>query len=158
MGKREVGDLFKRILNAAGDEARLRGDRRIGTDHLLLALLGDPASTVPKDLGVTRHEALAVEAALDVAALDELGIGILGVWMPEVEASGRRLPPLSSGSREVIKETFNRSKPKTTGRLSHRDFLQAILAREAPDPAAELLAALKVDTTAVRSRLASSRL
>lgn len=157
MAKREVGELFKRILKSAGSEARLRGDRRVGTDHLLLALLGEPDSTVPVDLGVNRHDALAAEAALDVAALEVLGIAAFGLWLPEVESTSRRLPPLSSGCREVIRDAFNLSKANRTGKLSQRDFLEVLLAREAPDPAAELLGALKVDTHAVRERLAELR-
>lgn len=157
MGKRQVGELFKSVLNSAGNEARLRGDRRIGTDHLLLAIMNEPDSTVPEDLGVNRDQVLAAEATLDADALVELGIGIYGLWLPEVELSNKRLPPLTAASREVIKEAFNRAKPRSTGRLTHRDFLEALLSRDRPDPAAELLAAVGVDTDAVRSRISSSR-
>ena len=32
------------VVAAGDDEAALRGDRRVGTDHLLLGLLHDPAT------------------------------------------------------------------------------------------------------------------
>ena len=39
------------ICLQAGEEARRRGDRRYGTDHLLLALLEDPSIEVMLEIG-----------------------------------------------------------------------------------------------------------
>jgi len=65
----------------ASQEARCRGDRRAGTDHLLLALLEDP--TIEAVLGVSLQQAREALASLDQDALNALGIG-----------SGTDVPPL----------------------------------------------------------------
>ena len=57
----------------ASEEARRRGDRRTGTDHLLLALLEDPSIEVV--LGVSLQRARQGLESLDHEALGALGIG-----------------------------------------------------------------------------------
>ena len=61
------------IYLRAGEEARRRGDRRIGTDHVLLGLFEDPAIEVV--LGVTLQHARQGLESLDQEALGALGIG-----------------------------------------------------------------------------------
>ena len=56
----------------ASEEARSRGDRRAGTDHLLLALLEEPP--IEAALGVRLQEARDRLDALDRQALDALGV------------------------------------------------------------------------------------
>ena len=58
----------------ASEEARRRGDRRYGTDHLLLALLEDPAIEVL--LGVSLQQARQALDSLDHEALGILGLGL----------------------------------------------------------------------------------
>src|ERR1700729_3432906 len=65
----------------AGEEARRQGDRRTGTDHLLLALLEDPSVEVV--LGVSLQQARQALESLDHEALGTLGLG-----------SGTGVPPL----------------------------------------------------------------
>ena len=57
----------------ASEEARRRGDRRTGTDHLLLALLEDPSIEVV--LGVSLQQARQALESLDHEALGALGLG-----------------------------------------------------------------------------------
>jgi len=47
----------------AGEEARRRGDRRTGTDHLLLALLDNPS--IEAVLGVSLQQARQALASLE---------------------------------------------------------------------------------------------
>ena len=61
-------------VTASADEARRRGDRRIGTDHLLLGLLHDPGSA--EALGVTVEAAREKSDALDRAALAAIGLDL----------------------------------------------------------------------------------
>jgi hypothetical protein len=51
------------ICLQASEEARRRGDRRAGTDHILLALLEDPS--VEGLLGVSLQQARQAQDALD---------------------------------------------------------------------------------------------
>jgi hypothetical protein len=57
----------------ASEEARRRGDRRTGTDHLLLALLEDPSIEIM--LGVSLQQARQALESLDHEALGALGMG-----------------------------------------------------------------------------------
>ncbi len=69
------------IYLRAGEEARRRGDRRVGTDHVLLALFEDPS--IEGVLGVSLQQARQALESLDREALGALGLG-----------SGAGSPPL----------------------------------------------------------------
>ena len=97
------------IYLRAGEEARRRGDRRAGTDHVLLALLEDPA--IEAELGVSLQQARQALASLDHAALRALGLGsvtdapALPVRAGAGEADdqrrhGKRSPPHNAGGKE----------------------------------------------------------
>ena len=62
------------IYLRASEEARRRGDRRTGTDHLLLALLEDPSIEVV--LGVSLQQARQALESLDHEALGRPGPGV----------------------------------------------------------------------------------
>jgi ATP-dependent Clp protease ATP-binding subunit ClpA len=155
MAKRVDADALKTLLRSAADEARRRGDRRLGTDHLLLGLLHDPSSA--QALGVSVESARAASDALDTAALAAVGIEVdrLGAVMPG--AGARHLPPLTSGTRAVLKAAIEQARPRRTGRIGTDHFALALLEREVPDPAAELLRVLGVDPAEVRARISSAR-
>ena len=153
MPKRLSADARKLVLASATEEARRRGDRRLGTDHLLLGLLHEEDSRAAKALGVSLADARAASDALDLAALAAVGIqaGAFGGGPPA--PFGRRLPPLTSGARAVFKRAIDEARPGKTGRIDATHFLLALLPLQRPDPAAELLGALGVDPAAVRQRL-----
>lgn len=146
-----AGDAMRTLLRAATEEAERRGDRRLGTDHLLLGLLHrGPVSNL---LGVSLAGARTALDALDVAALAAIGVEVATLDGGPV-VFGRRMPPLTSGARAVLKQALATARPRLTGRIGSEHFLSALLDRERPDPAAELLQALGVDAHAVRERLA----
>ena len=93
MPKRLSGDVWKLVLTSAAKEARRRGDRRLGTDHLLLGLLHDEDSRAARALGVSLADARAASDALDVAALAAVGIEIQDPGERSPAPFGRRLPP-----------------------------------------------------------------
>jgi hypothetical protein len=73
-------------------EARRRGDRRAGTEHLVLGLLGDPA--IESVLGVSLQRARDALDSLDRDALDAGGIGVFGIDTPPLAMRElRRDPP-----------------------------------------------------------------
>jgi ATP-dependent Clp protease ATP-binding subunit ClpA len=153
MPKRLSADAHRLVILSAVEEARRRGDRRLGTDHLLLGLLHDEGSPAARALGVSLLDARAASDALDVAALASVGVEAerLGEAAP---ASFRRgLPPLTSGAREVIKGAVDAAHQSRSGRIRTTHFLLAVLSRRLPDPAAELLEVLGVDRSAARGRL-----
>lgn len=153
MVKRLSEDARRLVLTAAADEACRRGDRRLGTDHLLLGLLHDPAAEAASALGVDLASARAAQAALDRAALAAVGIHASDLGPMEQPAGARRRPPLTSGARAVFKRAVEQARLGRRGQIGTRHFLLALLACQRPDPAAELLHQLGVDTAVVRDRL-----
>ncbi len=141
----------------ASEEARRRGDRRTGTDHLLLALLEDPS--IEGVLGVNLEQARQALASLDQEALAALGLG-----------SGTDVPPLPMGAvpkkptfravmnkdrlrmtpaaKRVLEEAVRPNRRKT--QVTAQQVLAEILALQPPDPAAVLLGALGVNGSEVR--------
>jgi ATP-dependent Clp protease ATP-binding subunit ClpA len=153
MPRRLSADARKLVLASATKEARRRGDRRLGTDHLLLGLLHDGDCRAAKALGVSLADARAAAEALDVAALAAVGVEIDGLGEGPPVSFGRRLPPLTSGARAVFKRAIDEARPVKSGRIDTTHFLLALLSLQRPDPAAELLDALGVDPAEVRKRL-----
>jgi ATP-dependent Clp protease ATP-binding subunit ClpA len=149
-------DARKMVLTSAAEEARRRGDRRLGTDHLLLGLLHDAESPVARALGVDLASARAAADALDRAALAAVGVGVAHVGDAPQPMWARRHPGLTSGARAVLKHTMLETRSSRSRNIETRHFLMALLARERPDPAAELLHALGIDRSQVRNRLDGS--
>jgi ATP-dependent Clp protease ATP-binding subunit ClpA len=143
-------DARKRVLITAAEEAHRRGDRRIGTDHMLLALLHEPA--VAKLLGIGLEAARHASSDLDVAALAAIGFEAGGIDAP-LPVRSRRRPPFTSGAREVLKRGVDEARAVKAKHIEARHLLLGILTRERPDPAAELLAAMDVDIDGARERL-----
>jgi len=56
-------DARKVVLTSAAAEARRRGDRCLGTNHLLLGLLHDPGSPVTKALQTDQESSRAASDA-----------------------------------------------------------------------------------------------
>jgi hypothetical protein len=149
-------------LNAR-EEARRRGDRKLGTEHLLVALLMEP--DLAQALGCDVDAARAALASMDREALGALGIG------PELDAPPIPARAVPARSRPTIKEMVRDrlgmtpaaksllkevAKPLRRGHhMSASDVLLALLELERPDPAAVLLDALGVDRATVRERVSA---
>ena len=144
----------------ASEEARCRGDRRVGTDYVLLALLEDPA--IEAVLGVSLQQARQALESLDREALAAVGMG------PGTDAP--RLPmnvvPIKPTIRAVMKKDRLRMTPaakrvleeavkplRRKSQVTGQQVLAQILALQPPDPSAVLLAALDVEALEVRARL-----
>jgi ATP-dependent Clp protease ATP-binding subunit ClpA len=152
------------IYLRASEEARRRGDRRVGTDHVLLALFEDPSIEVV--LGVNLQQARQALESLDHEALSVLGLG-----------SGTDAPPLAMRAvpnkpriRDVMKKDRIRMTPaakkvledavkpnRRKTQVTAQQVLAQILTLQPPDPAAVLLSALGVNTSEVRRRLDAIR-
>jgi hypothetical protein len=150
------------IYLQASEEARRRGDRRTGTDHLLLALLED--SSIEVALGVTLQEARQALESLDREALAGLGLG------PGTDAPAlpMRAVPKKPRLRDVATKDRFRMTPaakkaledaarpnRIKSQVTAQQVLAQILTLQPPDPAAVLLGSLGVDTPEVRRGLAA---
>ena len=149
------------IYLQASEEARRRGDRRTGTDHLLLALFEDPSIEIA--LGANLQQARQALESLDHEALGVLGLRSF-VDAPALPMRAVPRKPrirdvakrdrfrLTPAAKKVLEEAY---KPKGHRRLqvTGPEVLAQILGLQPPDPAAVLLGALGVNTSEVRRRL-----
>jgi Clp amino terminal domain, pathogenicity island component len=148
------------IYLQASEEARHRGDRRTGTDHVLLALFEDPSIEVV--LGVSLQQARQALESLDREALGALGLGS-GTDAPPLPMRAVPKKPtirdfmkkdrlrMTPAAKKVLEEA---SKPNRRRlQVTAQQVLAQILTLQPPDPAAVLLDALGVNTSEVRRRL-----
>ena len=148
------------IYLRASEEARRRGDRRTGTDHVLLALLEDPSIEVL--LGVSLQQARQALESLDHEALGALGLGSDTDAPPLRMRAVPKKPTIrdiakrdrlrmTPAAKKVLEDASkpNRRRLYVTG----QQVLAQILTLQPPDPAAALLGALGVNTSEVRRRL-----
>ena len=151
------------IYLRASEEARRRGDRRTGTDHLLLALLEDPS--IEAVLGVSLQQARQALESLDHEALVALGLGP-GADAPPLPMRAVPKKPrirdiaqkdrlrMAPAAKKVLEEA---SKPNRRRlQITAPQVLAPILALQPPDPAAVLLGALGVNTSDALHELASA--
>ena len=148
------------ICLQASEEARRRGDRRTGTDHVLLALLEDPSIEVV--LGVSLQQARQALESLDHEALGALGMGS-GTDAPPLPMRAVPKKPtirdimqkdrfrMTSAAKKVLEDAVKPNRRKT--QVTAQQVLAQILTLQPPDPAAVLLGALGVNTSQVRRRL-----
>ena len=148
------------VYQRASEEARCRGDRRTGTDHLLLGLLEDPSIEVV--LGVSLQQARQALESLDREALDALGLGP-GADAPALKMRAVPKKPtlldimqkdrlrMTPAAKKVLEEASKPNRRRLY--VTAQQVLAQILALQPPDPAAVLLDALRVNTSEVRHRL-----
>ena len=148
------------IYLRASEEARRRGDRRTGTEHVLLALLEDPSTEAV--LGVSLQQARQALESLDQDALGALGLGS-GTSAPPLPMRAVPTKPtiravmkkdrlrMTPAAKKVLEEAVKPSRRKT--QVTAQQVLAQILTLQPPDPAAVLLGALGVNTSEVRHRL-----
>ena len=148
------------IVLRAGEEARRRGDRRAGTDHVLLALLEDPSTE--SVLGVSLQQARQALESLDRQALGAVGLGPV----PDAPELPMRAVPkkprlrdvmnkdrlrITPAAKKVLEEASKRNRRRL--QVTAQQILGQILVLQPPDPAAVLLRALGVSASDVRRRL-----
>jgi hypothetical protein len=146
----------------AREEARRRGDRRVGTEHLVLGLLSDPA--IESALGISLEVARDALDSLDRQSLEALGITASldapplpmrdTPARPTLKAVLKDRLPLTPAAKLALQKA---GKPMRRGRhITPQQVLLELLALRLPDPAAVLFAALGLDTNAIRERLSGT--
>ena len=150
----------------AREEARRRGDRKVGTEHLVLGLLMEPV--LAQALGCDLQTARDALDAMDHDALAAVGMGAVFNAPPiPIDESMKRPPrptfkavlqnrlPMTPAAKRALENSYKEMRrAHDTG---PQRVLLAVLALEPPDPAAELIAALGVDREAARQRLGAGR-
>jgi hypothetical protein len=149
---------------AAREEARRLGDRRLGTEHLLLGLLRDPS--IEASLGVSLQSARAALISLDDAALHAIGLEHIPVTPPIAEKAIPRRPSarlvmgnrikMTPAAKTALKEA---GRPMRRGKqISPERVLRGLLENHDPDPASVLLRSLGVDQVKLRMDLEANKL
>jgi len=138
----------KATISQAANEAALRGDRRIGTDHLLLGLLHDREAA--RMIGADLEQAQAAARQLDRTALTAIGIDPGEMTLAQEPVGARHAPP-TSGMRATMVRAFIIASEEHQREVEPRHLLQALLELEPPDPAAALLQALGISQNSTAS-------
>jgi hypothetical protein len=146
----------------AREEARRRGDRKVGTEHLILGLLREPV--LAQALGCDLQTARDALDGMDHDALAAVGIGaafnappipidepIKRPPRPTFKAVLRDRLPLTPAAKTALEKSYKEIRRRH--QTGPQQVLLTVLELEPPDPAAELIAALGVDRAAVRQRL-----
>jgi hypothetical protein len=151
------------IYMRASEEARRRGDRRTGTDHLLLALFEDPS--IEAVLGVNLQQAREALESLDHEALGALGLGS-GTDAPPLPMRAVPKKPtirdimqkdrlrMTPAAKKVLEKASKPNRRKL--QITAQQVLAQILTLQPPDPAAVLLGALGVNTSDALHELGSA--
>jgi hypothetical protein len=134
----------------ATDEAIRRGDRVVGTEHMLLALLVDPASPTARAIGSDLESARAALDALDSDALAAIGVKP-GITAGPVAVRPHGKLRLTPAAKAIFTSIPSISKDRRDGLGI---VLNALLGLRRPDPAAELLAALGAEGPSISARFA----
>jgi ATP-dependent Clp protease ATP-binding subunit ClpA len=135
-------------------EARRRGDKYVGSEHLLLGLLADPLGLATRAIGVDLAEARAALHRFDGEALDAIGIGIdSSLAAPGVGLDNCRRLRFTNGAKQVLQRAAHEALRLRESRITTRHILLGILAAQPPDQAALLLRFLDRDTDHIRESL-----
>lgn len=153
LGLARFADTARAAVEDASYEAGRRGDGRIGTEHLLLAVVQD--ETVARAVGVDRAAVLAAADELDRAALTAVGIDTGHFPVNGHTTLGKQLP-FTPGAKTVLQQTLVHATNEKAKNITCRHMALALLDRVDPDPAAAILTALSVDRGAARDRLNGS--
>jgi hypothetical protein len=150
----------------AREEARRRGDRKVGTEHLILGLLREPV--LAQALGCDLQTARDTLDAMDHDALAAVGIGaafnappipidepIERPSRPTLKAVLRDRLPMTPAAKTALEKSSKEI--RRAYHISPQQVLVTVLELEPPDPAAELIAALGVDRATARQRLGVGR-
>ncbi len=148
------------ICLQASEEARRRGDRRVGTDHVLLALFEDPSIEVV--LGVSLEHARRTLDSLDRESLTAVGLGF-DIDAPPLATRAVSKKPrfrdvaykdrlrMTPAAKKVLESASKPNRHRTW--VTAQQVLAQILTLQPPDPAAALLSAAGVKTPEARRRM-----
>jgi ATP-dependent Clp protease ATP-binding subunit ClpA len=108
------------VFEAAKEEAQMRGQNRVGSDHLLLALLREPEGVASRVLGMDVDQGRHALEQLDARAL--AAVGVQASEVPPAASSAPGPDPLHRRS-EVRSRAFGPSRAEAGLEGDHSDTL-----------------------------------
>ena len=151
------------VVTAAVAEAERRGDRRLGTEHLLLGAIASPNTVTTAVIDDLRSARQALDDS-DAAALAAVGIGAEVVMPPASSVADqptsrrpsrwpRRHRPFTAGARQAIEGALREAVVRRHGSIGAEHVVLALCARDEPDPGVDVLATLGTSAADVRAEL-----
>lgn len=149
------------VVKAAVAEAERRDDPRIGTEHLLIAVIAAPLSVDRRSLGAldTTGEALrSLLSTLDTEALAAVGVAV----GPEGSAALSEFPsrshhlPFTQGAKETLHRALREAVALRQRSIQPEHILLGLLHVADNDTAGRIMTRLGVDQVAVRWAVVSA--
>lgn len=161
MFERFTRDARAAVMSAVSESER-RGDRHIGTEHLLLGVIASANPMTSAAVDAAGLHLQAARRALDDADSDALAaIGIDVTAARARSEAWRRSPgrflrrpahrPFTGGAKQTLEATLREALALRDRHIGTEHLLLALCARSAPDPASLLLRVLGVDAGRLRT-------
>ncbi len=157
---RRFDNEARQALRNAGTEAKQRGDRHLGTEHLLLAVLAVPDLASATDLDAVMARAALNQLdhdALSAVGIDTGRIDDTPVLDGRTSLRTRNPRRFTRGARQVVVAAAQQAAHLGESTITSRQLLLGLLDTESPDVALQVLRRLGVDTDQLRARLAPSQ-
>ncbi|HSK92227.1 MAG TPA: Clp protease N-terminal domain-containing protein [Euzebyales bacterium] len=151
-------------VTAAVTESERRGERHVGTDHLLLGVItagGPVTSAALAAAGMDLQAARRVWDEADLTALAAIGVDVHRLPGPSGTAQRPRLRwlgrsahrPFTGGAKRALEGALREALAREDRHIGSEHLLLALADRPAPDPARHLLTALDVEPADLRTDL-----
>ncbi|MDP5227412.1 MULTISPECIES: Clp protease N-terminal domain-containing protein [Arthrobacter] len=135
--------MFERFTRQCRDavtlalaEAGRRGDRKVGTGHLLYGTLHDPEAA--RALGAGAEDVRRIEDRLDRDALAAVGVDLQD-FGPLAPAVGALHLPLTPGAKTALKRALGHAVQEKSRTIGTRHLLSALRECAGTEPAAVIL-------------------
>ncbi|MFJ3957679.1 Clp protease N-terminal domain-containing protein [Arthrobacter sp. NPDC090010] len=122
------------------EEAGRRGDRKVGTEHLLFGTLHDPEAA--QLAGVGPSDVRRVEEELDREALSAVGVEV-DEFGPLAPAAGAARLPFTPGAKAVLRRALGHAAGEKSRTIDARHLLAALRECEKDEAAAVVLEKLR---------------
>lgn len=153
----------RQIVTGAVAEAGMRGDSRVGSEHLLIATMGasfhfDRSILGPLDVG---QEGIREQVArMDSESLVSVGLDP-NVLHPSLSAgagpkTARGHLPFTHGAKAVLKGSLQEAIDRGDRHIGVEHVLLALLAVPKADPVSSVLAYLEADPVGIRAGVEAS--
>lgn len=146
MFERFVTDVRSTVMVAAQDAVSRRGDRRIGSDHLLIGVV-TAGNQFALDAGLTVESLFEALQRLDERALGAIGLAASGG--PGGHHRRRRHLPFTRGAKNALERSLRIAADLGHRRITTDHLLAALAVGGAKDAAVQLISACGLEPAAL---------
>jgi ATP-dependent Clp protease ATP-binding subunit ClpA len=139
------------VFEAAKDEAQMRGQHRVGSDHLLLALLREPEGVASRVLGMDVDQGRQALEQLDARALAAVGVQASEVLPAASRLRGRIR--FTDGAKSALVRSVRLAQRQGSKVITPAHLTAGLLAADSPDPVVSILRVAGIDATEAQKTL-----